>query len=38
MAVRLLPEEGAAWGMGFEIHGQGDWQKMAGQEQHVPVK
>ncbi len=33
LVVRLMPQEGAAWGMGFEIHGWREWQKMAGQEQ-----
>ena len=36
--VRLMPQEGTAWGVEFEIHGSREWQKMAGQEQQVPIK
>ncbi len=38
LIVRLMLQEGAAWSMGFEIHGQGEWQNMAGQGQRVPNK
>ena len=36
--VRFMAWEGAAWGMGFVIHGGGGWQKMAGQGQPSPIK
>ncbi len=35
---RLMPQEGAAWDVGFETHGWREWQKMAGQEQWVTIK
>ena len=33
LVVRLMPQEGAAWGVGFEIHGWRECMKMTGQEQ-----
>ena len=36
--VRLIPQEGALWGMGFEIHGWRECMKMTDQEQQVPIK
>ena len=38
LVVRLMSQEGAAWGVGFEIHGWREWQKIADQEQRVTIK
>jgi hypothetical protein len=38
LPVRLLPQRGMAWGVGFVIHGEYTWQEIAGQGHRVTIK